>query len=76
MSISFERLPSRQKGWRNGKHWLEEITAWSEAYQNRHMVPAESNKRIGDANINVLLSNVLRALRSYGEVVISTIIEP
>lgn len=48
MLIEYDSLPSHSTGWKDGLHWLEEIWAWSEAYEERCMVPNQYNKTTAD----------------------------
>lgn len=48
MLIEYDKLPSHSTGWKDGLHWLEEIWAWSEAYEDRCMVSNQYNKTTAD----------------------------
>ena len=55
MEISYETLYSSTKGWQDGLHWLSEIKQWSDEYEETHMFPAETNRKLADALLNSLL---------------------
>ncbi len=55
MEISYTKLPSSAKGWQDGLHWLEEVKQWSNAYEEAHMVPADTNKQLADSQLDYLL---------------------
>ncbi|KAJ6015935.1 hypothetical protein N7540_010526 [Penicillium herquei] len=55
LGISYEALPSGQSGFRDGLQWLEEISFWSERYEEQHMKPHSRNKEIADKTIDVLV---------------------
>ena len=53
MKVSYNRLPSADSGWKDGFHWLEELEAWSLAYEVENMVPAESNAQLARGTFNI-----------------------
>lgn len=55
MQISYTKLPSSVKGWQDGLHWLEEVKAWSNKYEEAKMIPADTNRELADAQLNNLL---------------------
>lgn len=55
MGISFEKLPSARSGWQDGPHWLQEVQAWSEAYEAIKMVPYDSNRKLAESQFEYLL---------------------
>ena len=55
MEISYTKLSSSVKGWQDGLHWLNELKEWSDEYEKVHMVPADANKQLADAQIDNLL---------------------
>ncbi|PGH11082.1 hypothetical protein AJ80_07270 [Polytolypa hystricis UAMH7299] len=63
MEISYEKLPSGKKGFKDGLQWLEEITEWSLAYETKAMVPDITNKETADQTVRVLLWDIPRLMR-------------
>lgn len=57
MQIPYTKLPSSAKGWEDGLQWLEEVKAWSDAYEERHMVSAATNKQLAECQLDGLLPN-------------------
>ena len=55
MEISYTKLPSSADGWQDGLQWLDEMRAWSDEYEESHMVPAETNKHLTDSQFDYLL---------------------
>ncbi|KLJ09883.1 hypothetical protein EMPG_14698 [Blastomyces silverae] len=55
MEISFENLPSSKTGFKDGIQFWEELRVWSEAYEERAMVPSDWNKKNADQTVTVLL---------------------
>ncbi len=55
MDISYEILHSSAKGWQDGLHWLSEIKQWSDEYEETHMVPAKTNRKLADSLLKSLL---------------------
>lgn len=66
MKISFDTLPSAKSGWRDGLHWLEEVQAWSIAYEKQYMVPDVNNQKTADYTTNILLWAIPSWLRGVG----------
>lgn len=66
LEISYDILPSGQTGFRDGIHWLEEINAWSEHYEEEHMKPHIRNKEIADKTIDVIVYNLPRFMKPLG----------
>lgn len=69
LAITYEALPSggpNGKGFKDGLHWLEEITAWSDAYEERCMVPHIKNRETADQTTAVLVYMLPRSLHHVG----------
>ena len=58
MEISFTKLPSFAKGWKDGLHWLDEVRTWSDRYEEAHMVPANTNRKLTDSQFDYILPNL------------------
>ena len=54
MDISYTKLPSSAKGWQDGLHWLEELRAWADDYEETHMFPAAFSKQLAYSQIRHL----------------------
>ena len=55
MEISYAKLPSSTKGWKDGLHFLEEVKEWSDDYEETHMVPANPNRQLADSQFKYML---------------------
>lgn len=66
LGISYEALPSGKTGFKDGIHWLEEIEAWSNAYEERCMVPHIKNRETADQTTAVLVYMVPKPLQHIG----------
>ena len=75
MKIDYGRLESCDPGWIDGLQWLEEIMAWSEAYEKRAMVPDVNNKKTADETTAILLWTVPAALKEFGRNVVSALMD-
>jgi len=76
MKISYDTLPSASQGWRDGLHWLEEVEAWSLAYEAQNMVPADTNATLGRGTFDFALFNVPSALKPFSFTVAHMLLEP
>lgn len=74
MEISFEELPSHGTGWKDGLHWLEEVKEWSLEYEERHMLPAQTNHDLADKHLNLIFLNVPKRLNVVGKKVVSVLV--
>lgn len=67
MGVSYEPLPSFQNGgFRDGLHWLDEISAWSQAYEARAMVPDQKNRETADRTTAILTYMLPEPLKHVG----------
>lgn len=55
LEIDFGVLPSGKVGFRDGLHFIEEITEWSHQYEAEHMKPSPENKAVADKTMDVLV---------------------
>lgn len=65
LGISYDPLPS-DAGFRDGIQWLEEIGAWSEAYETKCMVPDQINRTVADETTAILVYMLPRVLHPVG----------
>lgn len=75
LEISYERLPSGRKGFRDGIHWLNEISAWSQEYEVQHMKPHPRNREIAEQMINVLMYNLPGCMKPLGVYFVSFLMD-
>jgi hypothetical protein len=66
LNISYDELPSGKTGFRDGLHWLEEIMAWSDAYEEKCMLPHVKNREVADGTTEVLLYAIPKAFHPIG----------
>jgi len=60
MGIQYEGFLSKSQ-WRDGLEFCEDITAWADGYEAKYMVPEETNKKVADCLIPMLLFYVPRS---------------
>lgn len=75
MQIPYSRLPSAEAGWRDGLDWLRELEAWSDAYEVKNMLPADTNRQLAIATINIALTNVPRIFHGVGHHFVSALLD-
>lgn len=72
LGMSYEALPSgkleegKEGRFKDGLHWLEEIAAWSDAYEERYMVPHMKNRQTADQTTTVLVYMLPKCLQHVG----------
>lgn len=66
LGISYDVLPSGSTRFKDGIHWLEEISVWSQEYEKMHMKPHARNKEIADKTIDVLVYNLPGFMKPLG----------
>lgn len=68
MAIDYtDYLPSAASGFRDGIHWLEEVTAWAEEYEKKAMLPAQTNRDTANQTTAVLTYILPSKLKFLGE---------
>ncbi|KAL8736241.1 MAG: hypothetical protein Q9166_000396 [cf. Caloplaca sp. 2 TL-2023] len=75
MGISYENLKSVEEGWEDGLHWLHDLTEWSHQYEKENMVPHGCNKKTANQTVAILLWGLPRALKPFGERVVSVLMD-
>ncbi|KAI4843621.1 hypothetical protein E4T44_06646 [Aureobasidium sp. EXF-8845] len=75
MKIDFSCLPGSEEGWKDGGVFMSELKAWMDGYEEKCMVPAESNKETADCTTDLLLYPVPAAFKSAGRKVISALMD-
>lgn len=75
LGISYDGLPSGRTGFRDGINWLEEIGAWSERYEMKHMKPHVRSKEVADKTIDVLLYYLPSFMKPLGVNLISYLMD-
>ena len=76
MDIPFTALQSHNSGWTDGLHFLDELEAWSLAYEAEHMLPAETNKAVAKGTIDIALYLLPKRLHAAGLDFVSSLLEP
>lgn len=66
LDISYSALPSGATGFQDGLQWLEEISAWSAAYEERCMVPDQKNRETADQTTAVIVYMLPKILHPVG----------
>ena len=59
----------------DGLRWLEELNVWSRAYEEKHMVPAASNKRLADSTLELMLWKLPRSMHGIGKNILATLLD-
>ncbi|THY00825.1 hypothetical protein D6D03_06254 [Aureobasidium pullulans] len=75
MKIDYDVLPGAKSGWKDGLQFTRELEKWSDEYEERNMVPAESNKETADHTTALLLYAVPDAFKDAGRKVVSALMD-
>ncbi|KAI1820129.1 hypothetical protein F4861DRAFT_533923 [Xylaria intraflava] len=75
MGIPYGMLEPYMGDYRDGLGWLEAMDKWSVAYEENFMVPADSNERLAQGTLNVLMFNTPIFLRGFMLKLISALLE-
>jgi len=62
MNIQYEGYLSKSK-WKDGLEFYHDISEWAAQYEEKYMVPAESNKKVADELMPLLLFFVPKSAR-------------
>ncbi|KAL4925843.1 uncharacterized protein BDV17DRAFT_167312 [Aspergillus undulatus] len=66
LEVPYDALPSGKTGFRDGLHWLEEVMAWSDAYEEECMLPDAKNREVADQTTAVLVYLIPKPLQFIG----------
>lgn len=61
--------------WKDGVAWLQALDEWSAAYQEKFMVPAESNKQVADATMYHITWKLSKRMKPVGHKIIAVLLE-
>lgn len=77
LGICYDVLPSggTPARFRDGIHWLEEISVWSLEYEAQHMKPNPQTRDLADKVIDVLLYNLPRFIKPVGAYMVSWLMD-
>ncbi|CAD0095188.1 unnamed protein product [Aureobasidium mustum] len=75
MKIDFSVLPGAKSGWEDGCEFMRELEVWSDAYEEKYMVPSQSNKETADHTTELLLYPVPAAFKDAGRRVVSALMD-
>lgn len=65
-----------KKEWKDGIEFWDDVADWARKYEEKYMVPAQSNKKTGDATASMLLDVVPEGLKEAAMKVIAVVMEP
>ena len=63
------------KGWKDGIEFWDDVAKWARGYEEKFMVPAISNQKVGDETANLLLNMVPLNLRGIAKKTITCLME-
>lgn len=75
MGIDYAVLLGGKTGWADGVEWLDGIRAWSEEYEAAAMLPSETNHRVTEETLNLLLWMVPASWKPFGHQVVATLMD-
>ena len=75
MRIDYGNLKSSANGFVDGLQWLEEITEWSQKYEESHMIPDQNNKTTADETTKILLWTLPRFMKQAGVHTVSALMD-
>lgn len=74
LEVPFDEL-SKSASEKDGLGWLNELSAWSRAYEDANMVPANSNKRLAYSTFELILWKMPRSLHGIGRKILATLLD-
>lgn len=75
MGISFTPLASGPSGFRDGLQFTEKLRVWSEAYEEKFMVPDKWNNKLADETVAILVYNLPEWLKGPARKVVATLMD-
>ncbi|KAL8947951.1 MAG: hypothetical protein Q9222_005820, partial [Ikaeria aurantiellina] len=73
LKVPMRLLPGYERGWRDGGEWIRELEVWSRGYEDRFMVPSESNHVLAEATMRIILYKAPKCMHGFGRKVFATI---
>jgi hypothetical protein len=74
MNISYKPM-SRFNSWASGLEWMADLKAWSNAYEEQHMVPNINNKMTADETTKLFLYDVPASMYGFGQKLVTTLLD-
>jgi hypothetical protein len=76
MDVPFGALEPYMPHERDGLAWVDAMEAWSVDYEKEHLRPAESNRRVASATLDIVLFMVPVFLHGFALKLISALFDP
>ena len=75
MGIQYSKLESAQEGWKDGLQWLNELSKWSDEYEERSMVPNKNNHKTAEQTMAILLYSLPAFMKPYGKKIVLALMD-
>lgn len=75
MGIDYSLLPSGQAGFRDGLHFVDEVSKWAAQYEMDHMRPHQDNHQTANETTAILLISLPQSLKPAGRKVIAALMD-
>lgn len=59
----------------NGLEWLNDLSEWSRAYEELHIIPATSNKKLANSTFEIILWKMPRSFHGIGRNILATLLD-
>ena len=73
--VPFTQLSEHDRGWENALEWMQDLEHWSRKYESRHMVSAESNHKLAESTLRIILHRAPTSMHAFGRSCFATIME-
>ena len=75
LKVSFKGLAGCEKGWGNALEWMRDLEIWSREYEGKYMVPAESNHKLAESTLRIILHKAPSSMIGFGRKTFATVME-
>ena len=75
LKVPFDDLPGYEKGWANALEWMHDLEIWSRAYEEKNMLPAESNHKLAESTFKIILNKAPLWMHGFGRNLFATVME-
>ncbi|KAH9883348.1 hypothetical protein F4778DRAFT_46998 [Xylariomycetidae sp. FL2044] len=77
MEITYDQLqPFVRLGFDDGLAWLDALQKWCDRYEESHMVPADTNRDVSKATLDIAVFNIPIRLRGVAIKAVAAMLEP
>lgn len=75
MGINYADLPHGPDAFQDGLEFFEDLKDWADQYEKQHMVPDRFNQQLAEETTRILLVNVPKTFKPYGQYFVTALMD-